>query len=132
MKKLVVIDDEYLTIEGIRVMLKRIGADYEMVGSASDGQMALELIEKVRPDVVLVDIRMPGLSGLEVIEHFYRKYPDMVFVLISAYKEFEYAKKGMELGVHSYVDKPVTMDKLKNTLEKIDEELKNRPNKTDV
>ena len=132
MKKLVVIDDEYLTIEGIRVMLKRIGADYEMVGSASDGQMALELIEKVRPDVVLVDIRMPGLSGLEVIEHFYRKYPDMVFVLISAYKEIEYARKGMELGVHSYVDKPVTMDKLKNTLEKIDEELKKRPNKTDV
>ena len=123
MKKLVVIDDEYLTIEGIRVMLKRIGADYEMVGSASDGQMALELIEKVRPDVVLVDIRMPGLSGLEVIEHFYRKYPDMVFVLISAYKEFEYARKGMELGVHSYVDKTVTMINDSNT-EKWEEETK--------
>lgn len=93
MKKLVVIDDEYLTIEGIRVMLKRIGADYEMAGSASDGQMALELIENVHPDVVFIDIRMPGLSGLEVIEHFYKKYPDMIFVLVSAYKEFEYARK---------------------------------------
>lgn len=93
MKKLVVIDDEYLVIEGIRVMLKRIGKDYELVGSASDGQTALELIENVHPDVVFVDIRMPGLSGLEVIEHFYKKYPDMIFVLVSAYKEFEYARK---------------------------------------
>ena len=59
MKKLVVIDDEYLVIEGIRVMLKRIGKDYELVGSASDGQTALELIENVHPDVVFVDIRMP-------------------------------------------------------------------------
>ena len=103
-------------------MLKRIGKDYELVGSASDGQTALELIENVHPDVVFVDIRMPGLSGLEVIEHFYKKYPDMIFVLVSAYNEFEYARKGMELGFHSYLDKPVTMDKLKNTLEKIDEE----------
>ena len=132
MKKLVVIDDEYLVIEGIRVMLKRIGKDYELVGSASDGQKALELIENVHPDVVFVDIRMPGLSGLEVIEHFYKKYPDMIFVLVSAYKEFEYARKGMELGVHSYLDKPVTMDKLKNTLEKIDEEFQERPDNTDV
>ena len=132
MKKLVVIDDEYLVIEGIRVMLKRIGKDYELVGSASDGQTALELIENVHPDVVFVDIRMPGLSGLEVIEHFYKKYPDLIFVLVSAYKEFEYARKGMELGVHSYLDKPVTMDKLKNTLEKIDEEFQERPDNTDV
>lgn len=132
MKKLVVIDDEYLVIEGIRVILKRIGKDYELVGSASDGQTALELIENVHPDVVFVDIRMPGLSGLEVIEHFYKKYPDMIFVLVSAYKEFEYARKGMELGVHSYLDKPVTMDKLKNTLEKIDEEFQERPDNTDV
>ena len=132
MKKLVVIDDEYLVIEGIRVMLKRIGKDYELVGSASDGQTALELIENVHPDVVFVDIRMPGLSGLEVLEHFYKKYPDMIFVLVSAYKEFEYARKGMELGVHSYLDKPVTMDKLKNTLEKIDEEFQERPDNTDV
>lgn len=132
MKKLVVIDDEYLVIEGIRVMLKRIGKDYELVGSASDGQTALELIENVHPDVVFVDIRMPGLSGLEVIEHFYKKYPDMIFVLVSAYKEFEYARKGMELGVHSYLDKPVTMDKLKNSLEKIDEEFQERPDNTDV
>ena len=113
-------------------MLKRIGKDYELVGSASDGQTALELIENVHPDVVFVDIRMPGLSGLEVIEHFYKKYPDMIFVLVSAYKEFEYARKGMELGVHSYLDKPVTMDKLKNTLEKIDEEFQERPDNTDV
>ena len=82
MKKLVVIDDEYLVIEGIRVMLKRIGKDYELVGSASDGQTALELIENVHPDVVFVDIRMPGLSGLEVIEHFYKKYPDMILKLM--------------------------------------------------
>ena len=73
MKKLVVIDDEYLVIEGIRVMLKRIGKDYELVGSASDGQTALELIENVHPDVVFVDIRMPGLSGHRI--HRYCQVP---------------------------------------------------------
>lgn len=132
MKKLVVVDDEYLVIEGIRVMLKRIGKDYELAGSASDGQTALELIEEVQPDVVFMDIRMPGLSGLEVIEHFYKKYPDMIFVLVSAYKEFEYARKGMELGVHSYLDKPITLDKLQSTLDKIDEQFRERPDNTAI
>lgn len=123
MRKLVVIDDEYLAIEGIRVMLKRLGMDFELAGSASDGLSAVELIEEVRPDVVLIDIRMPGLTGLEVIERLYQKYPRMIFVLISAYKEFEYARRGMEMGVKSYVDKPITMDKLKNVLERVSEEL---------
>lgn len=126
MKTLIVIDDEYLLAAGIARMIKKEGLDYEVLGSAADGLSGLKLIREKRPQVTFVDIRMPGMSGLELIERAKEDFPDMVFIIISGYKEFEYARKGLELGCCAYVDKPVTIQKLKTALEAADEMLEKR------
>ncbi|MDY3919424.1 MAG: response regulator [Candidatus Limivivens sp.] len=121
MKKLVVIDDEYLLVTGIARMIEKEKLQYEVVGSANDGVSGLSLIREKQPQLAVVDIRMPGMNGLDLIETAKAEFPDMVFVIISGYKEFEYARRGLELGVCAYIDKPVTIQKLKNALASADE-----------
>ncbi|MDO5423296.1 MAG: response regulator [Eubacteriales bacterium] len=126
MKKLVVIDDEYLLAAGIAHMIEKENLDYEVAGSACDGLSGLALIREARPELAIIDIRMPGMNGLELIETAKAEFPDMVFAIISGYKEFEYARKGLELGVCAYIDKPVTLEKLKNALAAADEILERK------
>lgn len=122
MKKLVVIDDEYIVVEGIKAMIARLQIDYEVVGFAYDGISALEVIEKTAPDIVITDIRIPGMDGLSLIECAKEILPDTIFIVISGYQEFEYARRALSLGVRGYIDKPITMNKLKDILAKIEEE----------
>lgn len=120
MRKMFVADDEYLVLSGIKVMLKKLNAGYEVVGSASDGVSAVREILNTMPDVVMIDIRMPGLSGLEVIGKVRDLLPDTLFVLMSGYKEFEYAQQGIELGVIDYIEKPLSREKLQKLVNKLD------------
>ena len=119
MKRIVIIDDEHLIVSSIKVMLEKINKEYEVVGTANDGIAGLEIIHKYVPDILLIDIKLPGMNGLEVIEKVKDLYPNMVFVLISGYQKFEYAKKGIELGVCDYIDKPITREKLIKLMKKI-------------
>ena len=121
MKSLVVIDDEALLVRGISTMLEKEGLDYQVTGAAGDGLTGLSLIREKKPDVAFVDIRMPGMDGLELIEKAKKEFPELVFVIISGYKKFEYARKGLELGVCAYLDKPVTRGKLRSALKAAEE-----------
>ncbi len=116
-KKMVIVDDESLVIEGIKVMIKRIGADIEVVGSAQDGMQAQRVIRNLKPDIVITDIRIPYVDGLSLIEECKEYCPDTSFIIISGFQEFEYARKAIRLDVIDYITKPVTMDKLKAVLE---------------
>lgn len=116
MYRLVVIDDEYIVVQGIKALISRLKLDYEVVGAAYDGIQGLEVIRSEKPDVVITDIRIPGLDGLSVIEAAKEECPDTYFIVISGYSEFVYAQRALTLGVKDYIDKPVTADKLKNAL----------------
>ena len=120
MYRLVVIDDEYIVVQGIKALISRLKLDYEVVGAAYDGIQGLEVIRSEKPDVVITDIRIPGLDGLSVIEAAKEECPDTYFIVISGYSEFVYAQRALTLGVKDYIDKPVTADKLKNALEVVD------------
>ena len=120
MYRLVVIDDEYIVVQGIKALISRLKLDYEVVGAAYDGIQGLEVIRSEKPDVVITDIRIPGLDGLSVIEAAKEECPDTYFIVISGYSEFVYAQRALTLGVKDYIDKPVTADKLKNALEMVD------------
>lgn len=122
MKKLVVIDDEFIVVEGIKAMIARMALDYEVVGHACDGITALDVITQTRPDVVITDIRIPGMDGLSLIEAARELLPDTVYIVISGYQEFEYARRALHLGVRSYIDKPITIPKLSEILGKIESE----------
>ncbi len=125
MRKAVIIDDEHLIVSSIKVMLEKLDAGYEVVGTANDGIQGLEIIHRLVPDLLFIDVKLPGMTGLEVIEQAKAVHPDMIFVLISGYQKFEYAKKGIELGVIDYIDKPVTKEKLLKLMKRISNVQKN-------
>lgn len=87
-----------------------------MVGCAYDGIHGLEVIRETAPDLVITDIRIPGMDGLSMIEAAKEFCEDTVFVVISGYTEFEYARKALRLGVKGYIDKPISIDKLNDVL----------------
>lgn len=122
MYRLVVIDDEYIVVEGIKALIARMKLDYEVVGAAYDGIKGLEVVRECKPDLVITDIRIPGLDGLSLIETAKEDCPDTDFVVISGYTEFEYAQRALTLGVKGYIDKPVSMDKLKAVLKRFEQE----------
>jgi len=109
---MVVADDEYIVIEGIKAIISRLELECEVVGFAYNGLDALEVIRKTMPDIVMLDIRMPGLDGLSLIETCREFLPEASYVIISGYTEFEYARRALTLGVISYIDKPITIAKV--------------------
>lgn len=120
MYRLVVIDDEYIVVEAVKAMITRLSLNYEVVGYACDGIHGLEVVRREKPDMVLTDIRMPGLDGLSLIEEAKEFCPDTVFVVISGYTEFEYARRALSMGVKDYIDKPISMEKLRTVLTKVE------------
>ena len=122
MYRLVIVDDEYIVIEGIKALISRAKMPYEVVGWAYDGIKALEVICEQQPDIVITDIRIPGLDGLSLIEAAKEECPETIFVVISGYMEFEYARRALSLGVKGYIDKPISLEKLKSALEHVEKE----------
>lgn len=119
MFRLVVIDDEYIVVEGIKAIIEREKLNCCVVGFAYDGIEALNVIKETVPDIVITDIRIPGRDGLSLIEEIREECPDTYFIVISGYTEFEYARRALTLGVKSYIDKPVTIAKVKEAIELI-------------
>ncbi len=106
--KVMVVDDEELSKDKIVYLLQSSSVSFEIVLTAGNGREALELIEGGElPDVILTDIRMPVMNGLELIEAVKEKYPDIRFIVTSGYADFDYAVKAMKHGVTDYVLKPV-------------------------
>ena len=87
-------------------------------GEASNGVEALEMLELLRPQIVLVDIRMPLMDGLALIAEAQKRYPGIRYVITSAYSDFAYAKKAIQLGVEDYILKPIDEQELEKLLYK--------------
>lgn len=124
MYKLVVIDDEYIVVEGIKAIIQREQMNCEVVGFAYNGVDGLDVIREKQPDIVITDIRIPGLDGLSLVEAAKEFLPDTAFIVISGYTEFEYARRAIRLGVKSYIDKPITIEKVAEAIGAIDKEYK--------
>jgi two-component system response regulator YesN len=116
---IVMADDEFRVIEMLRNLVDWDALGYEIVGEASDGDSALTQIMQLRPHLLITDIRMPGLSGLQLIRQAKEAQPDLQVICISGYSDFEYAKKAMSLGVTDYLLKPIDEDQLVPLLAKI-------------
>lgn len=124
MIRIVVIDDEYMVVEGLKALIARRQPLYQVVGWAYDGNEGLSVIRDTQPDIVITDIRIPGMDGLSLIETAREFCPDTAFVVISGYTEFEYARRALSLGVKGYIDKPVSREKLSEVLRRIEAEQK--------
>ena len=118
------VDDEVAIREGIRN--SRIWEDgaFTLVGEAPDGEIALSMIGDERPDIVLTDVRMPFMDGMQLAEELSRQMPWIEIMILSGYDEFEYARKAMSLGVQEYLLKPISAAELRAALERAAERLR--------
>ena len=126
--KVVVVEDEIRIREGIEGLLEMMGPEYEFAGSASNGKAGLELIQKEQPDIVITDIRMPDMSGLEMLEKMQKLGLATKSIVLSAYSEFEYARQAMRLGVTEYLLKPVSVDEFSKALNAIKTQIEKEKN----
>lgn len=122
--RIVIVEDEAAIREGMVKLLHQINPQYEVVGKAVDGQSGYELIRSVRPDLIIVDIRMPDMNGLSMIRKLQEEQIKCKVLVITAYSEFEYAKEAIELGILDYLLKPLKISELKKALEKVDQEIR--------
>ncbi len=123
MSTLVVIDDEYIVIDAVRAMIARAQLDITLVGSANNGIDGLEVIRATKPDIVITDIRMPGMDGLNMLEQAAKDHPVCAYIIISGYREFEYARRAMALNVLDYVEKPILLASIVAALTRADKHL---------
>lgn len=110
-KKIVIVDDEPEISKMVADFL--IGSGYAAYYALS-GQDGLALIETEKPQLVLLDIGMPGMSGLEVLREIRKKDPHLAVVVLSAHKDVDTVKKALELGVSEYITKPINLETLLN------------------
>lgn len=112
MYKILIADDEILIREGIERVVRQHCPFFEDIYTAKDGDEALALAMNVVPDIVITDIQMPRVNGLEFIELLRCENPDVIVLVISGYDDFEYAKRGLKLGIKDYLLKPVETKEL--------------------
>lgn len=118
MHKVLIVEDEDIMRKGLMFMPNWQEVDCIVVGEAANGKEGLEKIQQLRPDIVIVDINMPVMDGLEMLEKSIKEY-GYDAIIISGYGEFEYARKGISLGVSEYLLKPVNYSKLYEAIRKI-------------
>ncbi|MBQ3554224.1 MAG: response regulator [Clostridia bacterium] len=122
----IVVEDERNIREGIGTFIETVATDYEVVGLFSDGDEAIEYLEKNEVDLVLTDIRMSRISGIELVKYLYENHPRTLSVVLSGYREFEYAKSAMAYHVFDYLLKPADYGELEKMLQKAAEEIRRR------
>ncbi|MDQ0338654.1 two-component system response regulator YesN [Caldalkalibacillus uzonensis] len=113
MYKVLLVEDEALERQALRSMLESMFDDLDVVGEAENGRKAIELAEALHPDIITIDIKMPGMDGLQTIEEIKNIHPNARFIVLSAYDAFDYAQKAIELNVTHYVLKPYKRAELK-------------------
>lgn len=119
MYSLMVCDDEQIVIESVKHIVENEFSNLQVIETARSGREAIEKTRTVRPDIILTDIRMPGINGLEAVREIRKVHSDVKFVIVSVYEYFEYAKQAVELGVSEYLIKPVKKTSLVETLTRL-------------
>lgn len=112
MIKIFLVEDEFVVREGIKNNIDWQSHGYEFCGEASDGELAFPMIQKLKPDIVITDIRMPFMDGLVLSRLIKKEMPWIEILILSGYEEFEYAKEGIRLGIAGYLLKPISGEEL--------------------
>lgn len=121
--RIIIVEDEIKIREGMGKLIESL-TDHIVLGEASNGEEGLDLILRFKPDLVITDIRMPKMDGLEMIRHLHEQKIPIHAVILSGYSEFEYAKKAIKYGVDDYLLKPLSVDDVEDMLVKIEDRIK--------
>lgn len=116
--KILIVDDEIIERQGLQAILQRGFPDVS-IAQAKNGRVAIELVEQSPPNLILMDIQMPGMNGLETIQVIRANYPHIKYVMVTAYDQFDYAKQAIQLGVADYILKPSKASEIVATVGKV-------------
>lgn len=119
MTKILLVDDHALFREGIRALLSA-ESDIEVVGEAADGEQAIELAEKLLPDVIVMDLVMPGMNGMQAARQLHDKYPNIKILILSMYDDDEYVYQILRAGASGYVLKRAASDDLLRAIREVE------------
>ena len=121
MKKLqvVLVDDEIMIREGFKRLFDWASHDCEVVGEAADGIEALAQIDHLQPDIVIMDINIPIINGLKVIQTSRMRYPDMAFIIVSGYDDFSYCREALRMRITDYILKPVNYEEFGSCIDRL-------------
>lgn len=130
MYRILLADDERIMLEALKKTIEGAFGGACEIAMAKSGRMAIELAETFRPDIALMDIQMPGLNGIQAIKEIKKTNKDMIFIIITAYDQFDYAKQAIRLGVMEFLTKPVNrmtlIEVLTKAFKKLDEKREQR------
>ncbi|WP_269217420.1 response regulator transcription factor [Metabacillus sp. B2-18] len=124
MYRVLLVDDERIILEGISRIINWGELGTSLIGTARNGLEAYDFIMKEQPDIVICDIKMPGMNGLQLVEKMAVEKPSIKFIILSGFNEFNYAKQAMEYGVKHYLLKPCNENSIMDALNKVIDELK--------
>ena len=119
MYKVAIIDDEPLIVEGLSKTMAWDKWNCQVAGCAYDGREGMELIRDKRPDIIITDINMPEMDGLMMIAGLKSEFPNMQIIILTGYREFEYARRAIELGVSRFLLKPSKMNELEEAIDAV-------------
>lgn len=132
MYKIMLADDEGIVIDSLKFIIEKEFGDECIVEHAKTGRSVIELAEKFRPDIAIMDIQMPGINGIEAMKEIRQSNSNVLFIVMSAYDKFDYAKEAIKLGVLEYITKPMERTKIVSVLKKamgiVDKEREKRSN----
>ncbi|MBB6478868.1 response regulator transcription factor [Spirochaeta isovalerica] len=114
--KLLLVDDQVLFVESLRTVLMIIADDLDIVGIANSGLEAIKAVEQDKPDIILMDVRMPGMDGVEASRAILEKYDDIKIMMLTTYDDDEYVQEAIKYGVSGYMLKDVPPEDLVNSI----------------
>ena len=126
MLKVFLVEDEFVIREGIKNNIDWASHGYEFCGEAGDGEVAYPMIQKCKPDIVITDIRMPFMDGLELSKLIKKEMPWIEIIILTGFEEFAYAKEAIKLGVAQYLSKPISGDELLQELGQLAEKIQEK------
>lgn len=130
--KIMLADDEGIVIDSLKFIIEKEFGDSCTIEYAKTGRSVIELAETYRPDIAIMDIQMPGINGIEAMREIRENNHSVIFIVMSAYDKFDYAKEAIKLGVLEYITKPMEKTRivaaLKRAMEQINKERTKRSN----
>jgi len=127
MLKVVIVEDETMIRKGLIYTVDWASLGCAVVGEAGDGFEGIKVIKKLKPDIVIVDVKMPRMSGMEMVKRL-KGSMDFETIIISGYEEFEYARKAVELNVYKYILKPIDEDDFISAIKEVSEKIREKKN----
>src|SRR5690625_4809883 len=121
--RILIAEDKLLERKSMKKFIETNFSTMEVVGEAVNGRKAIELAKTVQPDIIFMDIKMPGINGLEAIKQIHANDPAIKFILVSAYDTFDYAKQAMEFGIKDYILKPGKKEEIVQALLRVEKEV---------